>query len=203
MHELSSAIAHDFTGKVMKSGYNMIADITMGGHPKKRTGVTGAEGTSADLKAYGYDLDAVFVEVPLAMSATSQNQRHLGGVNRLRTGVMDKEDLVMDQGGRYVPEGILAESDIGGDVTLNRANFNKMQSEGHFNRWYVVDNTAYDTTPKLIGSGSGPGRVPKFTKTKEGNRVKIVLDEDPSIIPGMYPGDPVTAPVVPVAPVAV
>lgn len=191
MHEMSSDISKAFSQRVLDDGFDMIADITMGGHPKKRTGMTGAEGTSTELESLGYQLDAVFVDVPLSMSAVSQNQRHLNGVNRLRGG--DDPD-----GGRYVPEFILEESDTGGATTLNRDNFEKMRADGRFARWYVVDNTDYDTTPLLIGAGAEDGRVPKFTKTKdERGRVSVTLDEPLDAVPGMYP----ESPVVEVAPV--
>lgn len=184
MHEMSSDISKSFSARVLADGFDMIADITMGGHPKKRTGLTGAEGTAVELSELGYQLDAVFVDVPLSMSAVSQNQRHLNGVNRFRDSKVADTD-----GGRYVPEEILAGSDTGGPTTLNVYNFEKMRSEGRFARWYVVNNTDYDTTPVRIGAGAEDGRVPKYTKTLDARgRVSVTLEEPLDAIPGMYPG---------------
>lgn len=185
IHELSSHVAKIFQDRVVKAGFNMIADITMGGRPKS-DGRTGAEKAADTLINSGYEVDAVFVDVPLSMSAASQNQRHLEGINELRTGKKS-------EGGRYVPEEILAESDIGGDRSLNRENFEKMKSEGLFSRWYLLDNTDYDTKPLLLGKGTEAGRIPKYTATPRLNDkgekigVNIDLKEDLADIPGMFP----------------
>ena len=182
MHEMSSDIAKEFSARIIKSGFNMVADITMGGHPKRETGLTGAESTAEHLAAQNYTLDAVFVDVPTSMSAVSQNQRHLNGINKLRSG---ESPL----GGRYVPEFILEESDLGNGTkdTLNRRNFEKMKADGRFARWYVLDNTDYKTAPLLIGRGAEPGRPPAYdSHVNDRGQTVITLKESVGDIPGMY-----------------
>jgi hypothetical protein len=140
---------------LIAEGYNVIFDVTMGG----KLGSNTTE-TVTDLKAAGYQIDGIFVDVTPDTSRFRVQQRHMDGLNALRTGTSDRQDETSDSaikfGGRVVPDQVIKDSVIAektGDVaynSYNAANFDKIKNS--FTRWAQWDNNG--TSPELVGSSA-------------------------------------------------
>jgi predicted kinase len=97
VHEESSAIAKQLARKALADGKNVIWDITMSSR-------TTTERRISDLRAAGYTVDGLFVDIPVETSVRRADSRHREGEDDYRAG--------KGLGGRYVPpEVIRAQAD--------------------------------------------------------------------------------------------
>lgn len=142
LHEESSHLAKFLTKAATARGMNVIIDGTMADGPKT---VRKAEA----LRAKGYDVEAVFVDVPLEVSLQSALDRHRGGLDRLRSG---ESPL----GGRFVPPEYLEASRMpeGSEfLSRNSETFAGLQKSGAFSRARVFDNSkSKDKVPPKLTS---------------------------------------------------
>ena len=169
MHEFSSYVAKQATRAAMRDGYNVIHDVTLAND--KAAGKVEALNSK-----WGYEADGVFVDVSMEMSAKSQIKRHLGGLNRLRTGT-DDGDRPASDGGRYVPTRVLgaSASDDPDYRSTNRKAFENYKNTGALRRWVVFDNNNYANKPLAVGQRNAeiPGDVED-------------LYRDPQYTPGLW-----------------
>lgn len=144
IHELSSQISKTLSERAMAEGYNVIHDVTLA-TPRA------ADKIVALTNIFGYEADAIFVDVPVDMSVKSQIKRHVGGLNRLRTGRSD-------EGGRFVPTFVLnnAVPNREGFNSANEEVFTDLMKTGFFRRWGKVNNTNYVGRWLGVGAGASP-----------------------------------------------
>lgn len=163
IHELSSFIAKMYTAETMKAGFNVIHDVTLG-NERAAGKITGL------LDKFGYESDAIFVDVSVGMSAKSQVKRHVRGLNALRAG----EDT---EGGRFVPTFVLegAVPRTKDSKSLNYEVFSGMRDSGAFRRWGVVNNENYRGEALAVGTGA---------KASDGDAVRLF--SDPATAPGIF-----------------
>lgn len=144
IHEESSDLANLLHQVAMDKGMNIVLDTTMASEGSVMKKVK-------KFKDSGYDIEAVFVDVPVSVSTESALKRHKGGVDRFRGGVeKDRGDL----GGRFVPRSYLsgAAPEPGSPwQSKNRGVFETLKEQGIFSRARVFDN-----------SDRSPGSVPKL-----------------------------------------
>jgi hypothetical protein len=168
MHEESSDLANMLMDVATREGMNVILDTTMGS-----TG--SAQKKIAKFHDRGYDVEGVFVDVPITVSQSSAAGRHLGGVNRFRRGEMKDLGFL---GGRYVPPEYIEAAAPEPDSPYNSKNrgvFEELKNMGLFTRSRVYDNSvrAKDSEPKLISD--------KTHKTKSGalglSAVQVLRDK--------------------------
>lgn len=141
IHEESSHLAGLLTQAAMSRGMNVIIDGTM-------ANANSARRKSDKLKAAGYEVEGVFVDVPVDVSIKSALQRHRGGVDRFRRGD--------GQGGRYVPVEYLEASrtEEGNEfLSKNAEAYAGLMDDGTFSRARIFDN-----------SNREPGAVPKLVR---------------------------------------
>jgi Zeta toxin len=171
IHEASSEMNHMLENLLTAEGYNVIFDITMGGH------LTEGEKSWTEkiidwLESRDYATDGMFVSVTPDTASQRSHKRHRDGLNALRTGVSRREnDPEVTFGGRVVPESVLTkasfpEGDPQGEQydSVNARNFDKIK--GQFGRWAVWDNSG--DAPTLDASSGG-------------------LNPPPELMPGVYP----------------
>jgi predicted kinase len=156
MHEESSDLANLLHQVAMSKGMNVILDTTMAsvGSTQKKVN---------KFLDKGYDVEGIFVDVPIHVSQDSALGRHRGGVNRFRAG--DTEDHG-EFGGRFVPpEYIAASAPPEGSPynSKNREAFEEMKKMGLFSRTRVYDNS---DRRKAEDGGSGPRAVSDETHTR-------------------------------------
>ena len=145
IHEESSDLANMLHFAAMQQGYNVILDTTMASMSAKKK--------IDSFKDAGYDVEAIFVDVPVEVSVTSALGRHKGGVDRFLTG---KGDL----GGRYVPPEVIQKAAPSPDSPYNSKNreiFEELRKEGLFTRARIFDNSdrSEGSTPKMVFDSSG------------------------------------------------
>lgn len=165
IHAQSSEMAHMFGRVMMARGYNVIMDTTMGGMPRPGD-VSAPEQDVRALKAHGYSIDSIFVDVTVPVAMKRQKSRQLGGLNMLRRGVSTA-------GGRTVP-GEASKGSLTGKNSQNADNFDKMVASGLLDRWMVIDNS---TKPVVAVLGAGSAPVPDLDAALA----------NPSNLPGVKP----------------
>jgi len=106
IHEESSDISKRLTNVAIGEGRNVVLDNTMGSDSVFRK--------VQALKDEGYDVEGVFVDVPVQTSIDAAFSRHMNGLARHRKG--------MGLGGRFVPEFLQKESKPIKDPSLNSRN---------------------------------------------------------------------------------
>ena len=134
VHEESSYIAKRLSNRAEADGKNVIWDITM-----SRT--ASAIDRVAALRAAGYTrVDAIFVDIPIEVSARRADSRHREGHDEHRAG--------HGLGGRFIPrDTILGYSDPDWG-SQNRRNFEELKSR--FDTWDRFDNSVDGRAPLLI-----------------------------------------------------
>lgn len=180
IHEESSDLAKLLQQVAMAKGMNIILDTTMADFAKTKPKVE--QFTEAD-----YEIEAVFVDVPIAVSIESALNRHRGGVDRFRAG---EEKGHGEFGGRFVPpEYIQSAAPEEGSAfhSKNRAAFEELKNAGLFTRARVFDNS--DRRPEKEGGGTrllddtGPAkpRAKDPAKTSARASDKVGLSALPSV----------------------
>lgn len=166
VHEESSDLTKMARDVFESSGYNIILDVTLGGHGEKAKGKH--RKTIEGLRARGYTVDGVFVDIPHEMSKVSAKNRYLNGWARWMNG----EDSM---GGRYVPEGVAAKDvSTQGFNSSNRDNFEHVKDL--FFDYKTVDNSVRDD--------GAPLRV-----VEEGGNKHDVTPDDPFVTNSFDPFD--------------
>jgi predicted ABC-type ATPase len=138
-HEEASHIAKRLGHRAQAEGKNILWDMTMS-----------KAGTCTDriaaLRAHGYTrIDAIFVDIPIAVSLGRADVRHRQGHDDFRAGT--------GLGGRFVfPEMILAHADKNWG-SVNRANFEQLKDL--CDAWSRFDNSAHGSPARLVASGGG------------------------------------------------
>lgn len=163
IHEESSDLANLLHQTAMNLGMNVVLDTTM-------ASVGSTQKKVQKFKDQGYDVEAVFVDVPVEVSITSALGRHRGGVDRFRTGSTGKGG---DLGGRFVPPEYLqgARPEPGSEYqSKNRAAFEEMKANGVFTRTRVYDNS--DRTP-----GSSPKLVSDEVARAQSKQTADAVDQ--------------------------
>jgi predicted ABC-type ATPase len=135
VHEESSHIAKRLAQRAYDDGKNIIWDITMA----KSSSV---EGRIQDLRSADYEIEAIFVDIPVEKSVERALARHRHGHEDYRNG----EGF----GGRYVPPNVIRENFDSTHGSENRRVFEELKSE--FDRWVVYDNSVDGRDPILVES---------------------------------------------------
>jgi predicted kinase len=147
VHEESSAIAKQLARKAVADGKNVIWDITMSS--RKRT-----EERISDLRAEGYSVEGVFVDIPVQTSITRSDGRHREGHEDYRAGI--------GLGGRYVPRELIEAQADDQWGSKNRKTFEEVNHL--FDDWKRYDNSVDGRPPMLVetdatGTANGEGRA--------------------------------------------
>jgi predicted ABC-type ATPase len=137
-HEEASHIAKRLAHRAQAEGKNIAWDMTM-----SKTGT--CTDRIAALRAHGYaQIDAVFVDIPIAVSLARADARHRQGHDDFRAGI--------GFGGRFVfAEMILAHADRDWG-SVNRANFEHVKDL--CDAWSRYDNSADGSPARLVAYGS-------------------------------------------------
>ena len=146
-HEEASHVAKRLAHRAHSDGRNVIWDVTMS------NAQTCAARIGA-LQAAGYTrVEAIFVDIPLAISASRADARHRQGHDEYRAGI--------GLGGRFLPqEAILAQADPAWG-SINRANFEHVKER--FSAWARYDNSADGRPATLVADGAGTPWVQRST----------------------------------------
>jgi predicted kinase len=138
VHEESSAVAKQLARKALSDGKNVIWDITM-------SSPESTERRISDLRAAGYSIVGIFVDIPVETSVRRADTRHRLGHEDYRAGI--------GLGGRYVPPEVIraqADDDWG---SKNRKTFEAVRPR--FDRWSRYDNSV-DGRPPILAEASPP-----------------------------------------------
>lgn len=147
IHEESSHLAKRLANVATRRGINVIIDGTMADEAKTTK-------TAQTLKDRGYDVQGVFVHVPLAVSKQSALNRHRHGLENARSG---KDSM----GGRLVPEDYIEGSrapEGSEHEAKNENTFHALRRKGIFSRTQAFDNSRLleGVAPKLISESGKP-----------------------------------------------
>jgi predicted kinase len=132
VHRESSYIARQLASRAMADGKNLIWDIQMSSRKSVKDRID-------NLQAAGYErIDAIFVDIPVALSLERADSRHRDGEEKYRSGI--------GLGGRYVPpEAITLQADPEWG-SKNRRAFEELKPS--FTDWRRYDNSA--DHPRLV-----------------------------------------------------
>jgi predicted kinase len=126
VHEESSHIAKRLSHRAEAEGKNVVWDITMASHESATRRIE-------NLRASGYRLEGIFVDISVEASILRADARHREGHEDYRKGV--------GLGGRYVPPEVIraqADSEWG---SKNRRVFESVKHE--FDNWRRYDNSVH------------------------------------------------------------
>jgi len=136
VHEESSYIAKRLALRATADQKNLIWDITMSSRESTERRIN-------DLRAAGYTVDGIFVDIPVETSVRRADARHREGHNDYRAGI--------GLGGRYVPPEVIraqADPDWG---SQNRKFFEDVNPT--FDHWQRFDNSVDGRAPVLAETG--------------------------------------------------
>ena len=139
VHEESSYLAKRLANRAEAEGKNVIWDITM-----SRT--TSAIDRVDSLRAAGYkQVDAVFIDIPIEVSARRADNRHREDHELYRTG--------HGLGGRFIPAESIAGFSDPDWGSQNRRNFEELKTR--FDTWRRFDNSVDGRAPILVEESRG------------------------------------------------
>jgi predicted ABC-type ATPase len=143
IHEESVHLANLAAAELQRRGKNLAFDVTM-----KSAAVT--EPRIAALKANGYHVTAVFVDVPVEKSAQRVSKRYRSLLEKYREGTNPL-------GGRYVPESVIMAGEHEPGVSKARHTFDRLRSQ--FDRWELYDGSTPGkaTLKEKSGAPASPG----------------------------------------------
>jgi predicted kinase len=137
VHEESSHIAKRLARTAQADGKNVIWDVTM-------AKADSTEKRIESLRAEGYThVDAIFIDVSAEVSFRRAELRYREGHDQYRAGI--------GWGGRYVPSDVIYSQVDGTWGSRNRCHFE--QVKGHFDSWWIYDNSADDRPPVPVAEG--------------------------------------------------
>lgn len=135
VHQESLRISRMLIDRALRDRKNVIWDGTMG-NPENVVRNLNA------LETAGYDrIDAVFVDIPIELSARRAAERYARGVANYERGE--------GQGGRYVPRSVIDSFRYGG-TTLSRDTFDRLRDR--FDSWELWDNSQDGQPPRMLTS---------------------------------------------------
>jgi len=148
-HEEASHIAKRLAHRAQGEGKNIVFDMTMSN-----------AGTCTDriaaLRAHGYTrIDAVFVDIPIAVSLARADARHRQGHDDFRAGI--------GLGGRFVFREMIGAHADSAWGSVNRAHFERVKDL--CDTWSRYDNSADGGPARLVAAGS---REPAGTRRAAG-----------------------------------
>ena len=135
VHEESSQIAGALADRAYADRKNVIWDITMSSKSSVAKRIQ-------QLRDAGYDIEGVFVHIPVEKSVERAEARHRQGLEDYRNG----EGL----GGRYVPLDIIRANADPTWGSVNRGVFEELKPQ--FDRWRIYDNSVDGRDPVLLES---------------------------------------------------
>lgn len=136
-HEESTFIAQTLLATLRAQHKNIIFDSSMSWLPH-------LSGNLDKFKSAGYSVRAVFVDIPVEVSAQRALSRHREGLEQYRRG----ED---DIGGRYMPPYVIRHSASKHGGSINKENFEALKPR--FDSWEIWDNSVWGRDPaKVDGS---------------------------------------------------
>jgi predicted kinase len=138
VHEESSAIAKQLERKARSDGKNIIWDITMSSRESTERRIT-------DLRADGYRVDGIFVDIPVETSVRRADARHRSGYDDYLAGT--------GLGGRYVPAELIEAQADPDWVSKNRKTFEEVSHL--FDHWSRYDNSV-DGRPPVLAQTDRP-----------------------------------------------
>lgn len=133
VHEEASHIAALMGRHLTKQRKNIIYDITMTSYKSTLKKIEG-------LKDSGYDVEAVFVDIPAEVSVERAEFRHRTGVDELIT-----ENK--GYGGRLLPLEVAKAQAEANPLQV----FTTLREEGHFSSWSAWDNSVFGRSPVKMG----------------------------------------------------
>lgn len=156
IHEESSDISSRLKAQAQALGMNIILDNTMGSDK--------VFGKIQELKDLGYEVDGVFVDVPIQQSIDAAFKRHMNGKVRRMNGT--------GFGGRFVPEFLQGESGPKNDKSLNSRNRERFDEIADmFRHSRVYDNSVHGRDPQLVSEqGTPAGKKPQDDPSKTTER---------------------------------
>lgn len=138
-HEEASHVAKRLAHRAHAEGKNVIWDVTMS-NARTCAARIGA------LQAAGYSrVEAIFVDIPVAVSVSRADSRHRLGHDEYRAGI--------GLGGRFLAQDVIlaqADPDWG---SVNRASFEQVKDR--FSAWLRFDNSADGRAATLVAEGAG------------------------------------------------
>jgi predicted kinase len=147
VHEESSHIAKRIARRAEADGKNIIWDITM-------SSLESTEGRITNLRAGGYAVEGIFVDIPVETSVRRAEARHREGYNDYLDGI--------GMGGRYVPAELIqaqADPDWG---SKNRKTFEEVSHL--FDHWSRYDNSV-DGRPPVLAETDQPDDTNREERT--------------------------------------
>jgi hypothetical protein len=140
VHEETSRIAKRLAHRAQGEGVNLIWDVTMSEEPSTRRRLD-------SLSAAGYrQVDGVFVDIPIEVSARRAGARYREGHDEYRMGE--------GQGGRYVPHEVIqgqADAEWG---SRNRRTFEALKNRFHV--WSRFDNSVDGRSAVIVETSDEP-----------------------------------------------
>ena len=147
-HEESSYLARQLALRAQADGKNLIWDITMSDEGK-------TEGRINELRDAGYyEIDGIFVDIPLETSIRRTEVRHREGHEKYRAGV--------GLGGRYVPPELIRKQSDPLWGSENRKTFEAVKER--LSTWCLYDNSIDAGTPRVVDSGRQEGANPQVDR---------------------------------------
>jgi predicted kinase len=147
VHEESSYVARQLALRAQADGKNVIWDITMSSRGS-------AERRINELRAAGYEqIEGIFVDIPVDVSARRADARHRAGEDDYRAGV--------GLGGRYIPPDIIGAQADPEWGCQNHKTFQEIKYR--FDSWTKYDNSIDWRDPVLVETSSDDqksGRLP-------------------------------------------
>lgn len=153
IHAQSSEMASMLERMMIKDGYNLIFDSTLGGSAGP-DGRIWMDHTLDMLLVNNYDTpDGVFIDSTPTHSLASIASRHRSGLDKYRTGIARTSgDPEIDNGGRFVPTKVVSASMKEGG-TSNLSNFERLRDTNRLGRTAVYE----------VGGDFVPGQIPQTT----------------------------------------
>jgi predicted ABC-type ATPase len=138
VHEESSFIAKRLALRATADQKNVTWDITMSDQVKTERRID-------DLRAGGYSVDGIFVDIPVETSVRRAEARHREGHEDYRAGI--------GLGGRYVPPEVIRAQADDNWGSQNRKTFEAIRHR--FDQWSRYDNSV-DGRPPVLAEDSQP-----------------------------------------------
>jgi predicted kinase len=144
VHEESSHVAKQLSWRALSEGKNLIWDITMASR-------TSTEQRIDDLRSAGYtDIEGIFVDIPVEVSAARADARHRRGHDEFLAG--------KGTGGRFIPAEVIERQADPEWRSGNRRTFEAIKSK--IDRWSLYDNSTEGRVPVVVDAGQREEKAP-------------------------------------------
>jgi len=140
-HEEASHVAKRLAHRAHAEGRNVIWDVTL-------SNADTCAARIGALQAAGYTrIDAIFVDIPIAVSVSRADARHRQGHDEYRAGI--------GLGGRFLAQELIQAQADPAWGSINRANFEQVKNR--FSAWARYDNSVDGRDAALVAEGTGTG----------------------------------------------